>query len=415
LDRSHQENSLRYPRFLPDGRHFLYVARSGRSQQSGAYVGSLDAKPLRLFATTSHVEYAPPGYLLYAKDGALIARTFDMQTFSAGVEPFTVANAIGANAGGMNGHFDVSENGVLAYLKSSTATKAVLRWFDRAGRPLDVISEPAEYFNFRISPDGVHVAVDLATEGVVGRDVWVLNPGGAAPTRVTFGGSDDWVPFWSPDGQKVGFMSYRNGVGDIFVKTLIGAAPEEPLLVSEEQKSAGDWSTDGKYLAYTNDRADNRGDIWVLPLEGARQPIPIARTRFNERRPRFSADGRFVAYESDETGRNEVYVQPFPPTGGKWQASVGGGADVSWRGDGRELFYVNSSGMLLGVPVTLASNGFSTGAPVPLFSVGRRGGSGGTSRYDVVRDGSRFLVRTLVDAQPQPITVVLNWPARLRK
>lgn len=227
MDRSRQENSLRYPKFLPDGSHFLYVARSGRSQQSGAYVGSLDAKPIRLMSIASHVEYAPPGYLLYAQDGALVARTFDLQTFSVGAEPFIVANAIGANAGGMRGLFDVSGNGVLAHFKRSIVTNAVLRWFDRAGHPLDAITELAQYSTFRIAPDGVHVAVDLATENVVGRDVWVLNPGGAAPTRVTFGGSDDWQPLWSPDGQKVAFMTYRNGVGDIFVKTLAGVAPEQ--------------------------------------------------------------------------------------------------------------------------------------------------------------------------------------------
>jgi len=415
LDRSRQENSLRYPRLLPDGRHFLYVARSGRAQQSGAYLGSLDAKPIRLMATTSHVEYAAPGYLLYANEGALVARSFDPETFRVGAEPFTVANAVGANAGGMNGHFGVSENGVLAYFRDSIAAKAVLRWFDRAGRPLDAVTQAAEYFNFRIAPDGARVAVDQATEGVVGRAVWVLNPGGAAPTRVTFGDSDDWQPFWSPDGQKVAFMTYRNGVSDIFVKTLTGAAPEEALLVSDEQKVPGDWSSDGTHVAYWSERVDTLGDIWVAPLEGARQPIPIARTKFNERRPRFSPDGHFVAYETEEAGVSEVYVQPFPPTGGKWQVSVGGGGEVSWRGDGRELFYVDPNGMLVAIPVRLSSNGLSTGAPVRLFSVGRRGAGGvGASRYDVARDGSRFLVRTVVDAQPQPITVVLNWPARLK-
>jgi Tol biopolymer transport system component len=314
----------------------------------------------------------------------------------------------------MNGHFDVSDT-VLAYFKTSTTTKAVLRWFDRSGRPLDAINEPTEYSTFRIAPDGVHVAVDLGTDRLVARDVWVLNPGGAAPTRVTFGGSDDWIPFWSPDGQKVAFMSYRNGVGDLFVKAFNSAAPEQPLLVSEEQKTPGDWSADGKYVAYWVERADTRGDVWVLPLEGARQPIAIARTKFNERRPRWSPDGRFIAYESDESGVSEVYVQPFPPTGGKWQVSVGGGGEEAWRGDGRELFYVNTAGMILAVPVTLSKAGFSAGAPVPLFAVGRRGGTGGTSRYEVARDGQRFLVRTIIDPKPQPITVVLNWLAKLRK
>jgi Tol biopolymer transport system component len=204
-------------------------------------------------------------------------------------------------------------------------------------------------------------------------------------------------------------------VSDLFVKTVNGTAPEEPLVTSEEQKTPGDWSLDGRFVAYWVSRAETLGDVWVTPLEGARQPIPIARTKFNERRPRFSPDGRFIAYESDESGGSEVYVQPFPPTGGKWQVSVGGGNEASWSGDGRELYYVNTAGMLLAVPVTSSSNGFSAGAPVQLFDVGRRGGVGGTSRYEAARDGRRFLVREIVDAAPQPLLVILNWPARLRK
>jgi Tol biopolymer transport system component len=313
----------------------------------------------------------------------------------------------------MNGHFDVSENGVLAYFRRRHHELSSAGSIDRGGRS-EALNEPADYSNFRIAPDGVRVVVDLSTERVVGRDVWVLNPGGAAPTRVTFGGSDDWQPFWAPDGQKVGFMSYRNGVSDLYVKTLNRADPEQPLLVSEEQKVPGDWSADGRYVVYWADRADTRGDIWVLPLEGTREPVPIARTKFNERRPRFSPDGRFIAYESDETGESEVYVQPFPPTGGKWQVSVGGGSEASWRGDGREIFYVNAAGMLLAVPVALSTPGFSAGAATPLFAVGTRGGAG-LSRYDVTRDGRRFLVRTIVEPAPQPLTVLLNWAARLKK
>lgn len=220
------------------------------------------------------------------------------------------------------------------------------------------MNEPTGYSTFRIAPDDVHVAVDLTSERTVGRDVWVLNPRGAPPTRVTFGGSDDWQPFWSPDGRKVAFMTYRNGVSDLFVKTVNGNAPEEPLVTS---------------------------------------------------------DGHFIAYESDESGRSEVYVQPFPPTGGKWQVSVGGGNEQSWRGDGRELYYVSAAGILLAVPVTLSSSGFSAAAPVPLFDVGRRGGTGGTSRYEVTRDGKRFLVREIVDPPAQPLMVMLNWPAALKK
>ena len=210
-------------------------------------------------------------------------------------------------------------------------------------------------------------------------------------------------------------MSYRNGVSDLYVKTIDGTAPEEPLVTSDEQKTPGDWSTDGKFVAYWTNRTDTRGDVWVSPLEAGRPPIPIARTKFSERNPRFAPDGHFLTYESDESGAYEVYVQPFPPTGGKWQVSVGGGNEASWRRDGRELYYVNSSGMLLAVPVTLSPSGFSTGAAVTLFDVGTRGGSAGNGRYEPASDGRRFLVRQIVDPPAQPLRVILNWPAALKK
>jgi eukaryotic-like serine/threonine-protein kinase len=256
------------------------------------------------------------------------------------------------------------------------------------------------------------VATDLASDRVVGRDVRVLRPG-RAPIRVTFGGSYDCWPFWSPDGQKVGYMSYRNGVSDFYVKTVSNTAPEEPLVTSGAQKASGDWSRDGRFLAYWVDTAETRGDVWVSQVGAAAQPIPIAKTSANERRPRCSPDGHFIAYDSDESGNPEIYVQPFPPTGGKWQVSVGGGSEPSWSA--RELHYVNAAGTLAAVPVTLGSNTFSIGRAVTLFNVGERGGTGGTSRYEPASDGRRFLVREILDPSPQPLTVMLNWPAALKK
>ena len=421
LNSDFQENSLRYPRFLPDGRHFLYVARSGRALKSGAYIGSIDGgKPVRLFATTSHVEYAPPGYLVSVKDGELVARTFDASTLTAGAETFSIVSHIEASAGSMNGQFALSDNGVLTYLRRSTVLKAILRWYDRSGRPLEAIGGPEAYSAFRLAPDGQRVAVDLASERLVVRDVWVINPGGAR-TRVTFGGSDDWLPFWSPDGKKVAFMSYRNGVGDLFLKALDGAAPEQSLLRPgdgpgpSDQKVPGDWSSDGKLIAYWSERPETRGDVWVQTIDGSQKAVALARTRSNERRPRFSPDSRFVAYESDETGTYEIYVQPFPPTGGKWQISVGGGSEVAWRGDGGEMYFIDGTGMLVAVPVRTSVAGFAVRSPVRLFSLGRRPTPGGSIRFDVRRDGQRFLVRDVVDPPPQPIVVLMNWPVRLTR
>ena len=264
LNRDKQENQLLFPQFLPDNRHFLYVARSGRPQQSGAYVGSLDGEPIRLFSTTSFVRYAPPGYLLSVRDGALVAQPFNPTTFAIGTEATTIVRQIRAQ-GALNGRFNVSPNGLLAFFAQRTAPSQFLRWFDRAGKNLGDLTETASYSNFRISPDGRRVVTDRSgdDDATGGRSVWIYEADDGPPTRITFGGIDEWHPLWSPDAQRLAFMSYRDGPGDIYVKSLAAAAPEEPLVADEDQKVPTDWSADGRFLAYSTDRTDSRGDVWV--------------------------------------------------------------------------------------------------------------------------------------------------------
>ncbi len=416
LNADYQENSLRFPRFLPDGRHFLYVARSGRTGRSAAYVGSIDgAPPTRLFPVSSHVEYAQPGYLVYTQDGQLVARAFDASTLTVKPDLTTVLSRFGGSDSGMRGHFTLSENGVLAYLAQPATPGARFRWVDRGGRSEDAGLPSGYYSTFRVGPDGRRIVVDNFTAGTTARDVWVLDPS-AAPRRVTFGGNDDWQPFWSPDGRTVAWMSYRNGPGELFAKALDGAAPEAAVFTStgveHDQQVTGDWAPDGRSIAYWTERSDTRGDIWVQALDGSK-PIPIATTPFNERRPRFAPDGRFIAYESDELGQNEVFVQPVPPTGGKWQISNGGGSQPTWRHDGRELYYVNADGGLTAVPLTTSQNALSIGPPQRLFTLGVAPTS--FAQYDSVPDGSRFLVRDVIEPPAQPIMVLLDWPARLRQ
>ena len=411
LNRDKQENQLLFPQFLPDNRHFLYVARSGRPQHSGAYVGSLDGKPIRLFSTTSFVRYAPPGYLLSVRDGALVAQPFNPATLAIGTEATTIVRQIRAQ-GSLNGRFDVSPNGLLAFFGQRTDTRELLRWFDRSGNSLGDLTETADYENFRIAPDGQRVVVDRSGDDNVtgGRSVWIYEADGRPPNRITFGGIDEWHPLWSPDAQSLAFMSYRDGPGDIYVKSLSAAAPEEPLIADKDQKVPADWSADGRFLAYHTDGTDSRTDVWVLPVAPKGAPIPVARTPFEERRPRFSPDGRFIAYESDETGQPEVFVQPFPPTGRKWQVSVNGGMEPKWRD--RELLFTDRDRMITTVPVTTSGSIFSPGRGVPLFKIATRGVATG---FEVSPDGRRVLVRMVTPVTPQPMMLLLNWMARLNK
>jgi Tol biopolymer transport system component len=410
LNRDRQENQLLYPQFLPDNRHFLYVARSGRSGQSGAYVGSLDGKPpTRLFSTTSFVRYAAPGHLLSVREGALVSQSFNPVTLAVGSEATTIVQHVTA-IGPLNGRFDVSQTGLLAFFARSSVPDQLLRWFDRAGNALGDLTETGSYAYFRIGSDGGRVVVDRGQDPTGGRSVWVYDTDGRPPTRVTFGGLDEWHPVWGPDAQAVTFMSYRDGPGDIYMKSLSKAAPEEPLLTSGDQKIPFDWSADGRFLAYVTEGANSQ-DLWVLPRAPKGAPIPIAQTPFNEAKPRFSPDGRFIAYQSDETGeREEVFVQPFPPTGAKWQVSVNGGADPAWRG--RELMFSDRDGLLNAVPVTTNGAVFSFGRPTPLFKVPR---ARGTVGFDLSPDGRRLLVKMLAPVAPQPMTIVSNWRALLKK
>jgi Tol biopolymer transport system component len=361
------------------------------------------------------VEYASPGYLVYVQGDELVARAFDQTRMTADSELTTVVSRFGGTDGGMRGHFTLSDNGVLAYLSQPAVLLARFEWVDRTGHADDAGFPVSEYNNFRLAADGRRIVVDDRSARTIARDVWVLEPS-APPRRVTFGGSDDWQPFWSADGQTVAWMSYRNGPGDLFAKALDGASPEAPVFkrseIENDQRVPGDWAPDGRSIAYWTDRSDTRGDVWVQSLDGSK-PIAIAATPANERRPRFAPDGRFLAYESDELGQSEIFVQPFPPTGGKWQISIGGGVEPSWRRDGRELYYVNASGDLVAVPITLSNNSLSARSPVRLFSM--RGVSGaGQSLYEPASDGSRFLVRHVIDPPAQPIMVLLDWTARLR-
>jgi serine/threonine protein kinase/Tol biopolymer transport system component len=413
LNRDRQENQLMAPQFLPDNHHFVYVARSGRPQQSSAYVGSLDGKSVRLFSTSSTVKYAPPGYLLSVRDGTLMAHPFDPTTFAVGSEGTTIVQNMAAQVpqgAGVIGRFDVSPTGLLAFFAQPTTTVQVLRWFDRAGNSLSDLTDTGIYSNFRIGPDGHRVVVDRGADATGGRSVWVYEGDGRPPTRVTFGGIDEWHPLWSPDGEKLAFMSYRDGPGDIYIKSIATSALEEPLITDEEQKIPSDWSRDGRFLAYWIDRADTRGDVWVLPVAPKGAPIPIARTPFQEQRPRFSTDGRFIAYESDETGQMDVFVEPFPPTGRKWQVSDGGGTEPKWRD--QELWFRDRDRMLTVVPVTSNGSNFSVGRAVRLFKVPA---PSIFTAFEISPDGQRILMRMATFPAHQPITVVLNWMARLKK
>ena len=231
-----------------------------------------------------------------------------------------------------------------------------------------------------------------------------------AASRFTFHPAADFDPVWSPNGDRIVFSSNRRGTLDLYQKHVSGAAIEELLLESPLAKHAQTWSPDGRFLVYATFEPATKGDLWLLPMVGDRTPVPLLRTEFNDEQVSISPDGRWFAYTSNESGREEVYVQLFPPAGAKWQISTGGGGDGRWQADGKELFYIAADRRLMAVAVK-GDTTFEAGVARPLFDTGMTPHWGeARNHYDVSRDGKRFLFMTPVDDdRSSPFTVVVNW------
>jgi Tol biopolymer transport system component len=388
----------RFPQFLPDGRHFIFLA-VGTKETRGIYVGSLDAPDTRrLLESDSRAVFSPPDALLYMRQGALEARRLNLDTLSLEGDARPVASRVFVSTNNFNNIAMSGAAGLLAY--RSHGGVARLMWVDRAGRRLSEVGEPdaARPNNIHGSPTENLVAMQRTVDGNV--DVWVLDTERGVQRRLTFGDERDNAPAWSPDGRRIVFSSERAGVFDLFERPTDGSGRETALLSSSEPKFVDDWSPDGRNLLFNVQSTEGGRDVWVLPLDGDRKPLQLTRTPFSESEGRFSPDGRWVAYQSNETGRMEIYVQSFPDLKMKVQVSARGGAIPFWRRDGRELFYEAPDERIMAVPIELSAITARPGAPVALFQR--------TGNWESSPDGQRFLMVEETEP-PAPITLLLNW------
>jgi Tol biopolymer transport system component/tRNA A-37 threonylcarbamoyl transferase component Bud32 len=424
------QGAHRWPQFLPDGRRFLFFVGLGQEGARGVYLGSLDGEtPQRVLASETAALFAPPNHLLRVIKDVLVVHRFDPGRGTADPMSRPVAQTVGTDDGTFHSAFSVSATGVLVH-RPGVGTKRQLVWIDRAGTALATLGPVDD--GVPAAPElglGGRLALTRAPEGT--GDIWVIDVERNVASRMTFDPGVDGFPVWSPEGDRLIFASGRNGRMDLFEKASAGVAAEQPLITSAHDKTPQDWSPMGTSLLYTDQDPATKSDLWVVPLEDtrrtdanarykARQPVPVARSAFDEGQGRFSPDGRAIAYVSNETGRQEVYVQPFPSLSSKWKLSTEGGIYPRWHPNGRELFYLAPDMRLMAVPVDLKAlpGSINPGVPRPLFMT-RLATSGSyvfsagifaKAQYAVARDG-RFLMIVAEDVTAPPITLVVNWAA----
>ena len=412
------ESSHRWPDFLPDGKHFIYFVHGFTNSDSAIYVASLDSKDRKLLLRNdSNAVYAAEGYLLFVRGNALMAQVFNRQKLALEGEAKPVADHVAVNTGVWRSIVTASANGVLLYQSGSATGGSQLIWFDRSGKQgQPVVPDTALYYAPKLSPDGGRMAVGIENNGVA--DIWVIDLGRNTRTRLTFGPQASVASAWWPDGKSIVYNSGPAGAPNCLNrKNSDGTGSEEKLLDSPGLDIAMPAITsDGRYIAFMrlDPKTDTNWDIWALPMFGDRKPFPVISTKFIDATPAFSPDGKWLAYQNNESGRMEVYVQPFPTGGGRWQVSTAGGSRPAWRKDGKELFFQSTDQEMMAVDVRENGDSLQLGTPHVLFKAATVSGPAGP--YTVSPDGQKFVMNLLMnEGGIEPLTLVTNWTADLRK
>jgi eukaryotic-like serine/threonine-protein kinase len=414
-----------FPSFLPDGRTVLafgFALGPDTRTARGVYLVPLGGgTPTRLLDSDSSAIFAPEGYLLFLRQGSVLAQRFDPAKLALIGEPVPVAENVDTtfNIPGFLG-FSVSTTGLLAYGMAGSAGGLLrLTWVDRGGKALGTVGPDANYRGIDLSPDDRRVAVHRHDTDT--GDVWIIDVADGRTSRFTFDPSRENVsPVWSPDGRFVAFGTRMDGTWTMFRKLSNNSADAESLLESNSGLLPESWSPDGKAIVYVTSGAQSSSHLGILPLAIPRTPRPLGNASSVEVYGQISPDGRWLAYASTETARSEIYVRSLHGKGGKWTISTAGGEFPRWRSDGRELFYlVPSAGTIMHVDVSSNGDTFEAGRPGDLFESGFisfRHGAGPYHAYAVSRDGQRFLIpRPPGGATSQSAAIVVNWAATLPK
>ena len=411
LDQASEHVSHRFPYFLPDGRHFLYLARGAKSDLSAILIGDVDsATTQRLMKSTQGAVFAPPNWLIYlsggtspggALGGTLFIQRFDPEARQLAGDPIILQQDVGADEGGQ-GAYSFSDQGTFVYRTVRVSRHDSLNWYTRTGVLESTIGDPGEYTVPRLSPDGRRLAV------TIGGAIWIRDLARGTSFRLT-NGPAHCCSVWSPDGTRV---AYRRGPQDIAIKAASGTGAETVVLANGATNTPTYWTSDGQAILFQT-AGRNRIDTMLLPIADPRSPRPVLQSPFSEEQAQLSPDGRYIAFTSDESGQPQIYVLDYPALSEKWAISTRGGADPQWRADGLELFFLAADHKLMSVPIRPGKI-FDPGIPTPLFQARVTGLTDVRTHYQVSRDGQRFLVSTISQAdRGSPIQVVVNWPSTL--
>ena len=403
-----RHNSHRFPWFLPDGRHFLFVARGVAGEESTIMVGSLDGgEPVELLNNESQAIYAS-GRLLFVRDQTLMAQDFDPDSLAMTGEAFPVAEDVLVIPGASLAVFGASANGVLTFQTGSAIAETTLEWRDRSGRSEGSLGDAALYRLARISPDGGHVMVQVVDIESGTQDLWVYEVDRGIRTRFTFDPLADVTPVWSPDGETVFFSSNRSGKFDVYRKPLSGVGEAELVAEFERNAFPDSVSPDGRFLAVLTEGVDT-ADIQIVDLERGGEARVFRQTEFNEGGAVISPDGRWMAYHSDEGGDFAIFVTTFPEESRKWQVSTAQGVYPEWRDDGREIVYTDYNGMLHAVEVDGSGATFEVGEAEELFAI--EPPDQGGSFFSLSAGAERVLVIPGVTQHANTLlNLVVNWP-----
>jgi Tol biopolymer transport system component len=407
----------RWPFFLPDGKHVLYLAANHltpQSEENGIYVASLDGgAPRRLMSSSGSAQYAS-GWLLSVRERSLMAIPFDPKRVAITGQPVRVADDANFDSGVWRGTFSVSESGVLAYQLAREGGGGRLTWLDLSGRRIAPVAEKSPAYSPQLSPDGRRASVLM---GDPNNDVWVYELDRGVQARLTTDAQAQIAPVWSADGSQIVFVQGLGGGSDFVLATIAadGAGRPKEIYRSKERLEVSDWSRDGRHLLV--DRGNiGASDIWALPIADPAKAFPLVQTPFLEHSGQFSPDGKWVAYVSQHTGRDEVYVTSFPSGGTRWQVSGSGGTQPRWSPDGRELYFVSAGDELTAASVDGSGARFVVKEVRPLFRVNMyTGPRSGMYGYDVAPDGKRFLVDDAGEAGQARVALVVNWTAELKR